>query len=65
MSYHVNPYFHTFLSPYFLHAKFEVILKVPESEDQIQKRNNGFKKGCQEPFFKSVGYSICLSYMHF
>ncbi len=50
MSYHVNPYFHTLLSPYFfLHAKFEVILKVPESEDQIQKPNKGFKKECQEP----------------
>jgi len=68
MSYHVNPYFHTLLSPYFfLHAKFEVILKVPESEYQIQKLNKGFKKGCQEPFFffKCGLINISLSYMHF
>jgi hypothetical protein len=67
MSYHVNPYFHTLLSPFFfLHAKFEVILKVPKSEDQIQKLNKGFKKGCQEPFFFKCGLlNISLGYMHF
>jgi hypothetical protein len=57
MSYHVNPYFHTLLSPdFFLHAKF-VILKVLKSEDQMQKLNKGFKKGCQEHCFSSVGHS--------